>query len=613
VLALLLAVLATGRAWPGLTNQLAGHQSAYLAMHGNDPVHWQDWGQPALDAARSQQRLLFVSSGYFACHWCHVMQRESYRDPKIAALLNRYFVPVKVDRELLPALDAYLLKFVERTRGAAGWPLNVFLTPDGYPLVGVVYLPPRRFLSFLEKLHAAWEADGDGLAAAARIVAASSEPVSSLRSAMPASAEVVRQLRAQALNRADELLGGFGQQARFPMAPQLKALLEVEARFPDPETREFLALTLDQMARRGLRDHLDGGFFRYTADPDWSTPHFEKMLYTQALLVPLYLRAAAVLGRPAYRAVAEDTLDFVLRRMAGRQGGFVASLSALDAQGKEGGAYRWTDDQLTALLNARQRRAAASHWDLGTQAAVEDGFLPLGLHSVEQTAEDLGLSVAEARGVIEAARTRLRAEKDRRGVPADEKTLAAWNGLMLSALVAGARELKLPRYRRAASTLRDFLVQQLWDGRRLKRTATGAGKAALEDYVFVARGLSDWVALSGVDADRTLILTLVRQAWDRFYRDGGWVSGDDLLIPSARGARAIPDGALPSPSAELLRISGCLKPGAGEDDLSASVQRALRGSAALVRDRPFEHASQALLLLERSGENGDEVAACQGR
>ncbi|MES9880324.1 MAG: DUF255 domain-containing protein, partial [Sedimenticola sp.] len=278
---------------PALTNQLKEHPSPYLAMHGDDPVQWQEWGEEALARARKENKLLFISSGYFACHWCHVMQRESYSNPQIAALINTYFVPIKVDRELQPALDEHLIEFVRRTRGHAGWPLNVFLTPEGYPVFGLTYSPSEQFNQLLLKLKGAWGNQPEQLAKMARRAAGemeSGKPAPDKDQPInPRSLHVG--LVTMALAMGDEMEGGFGAQNRFPMAPQWSALLARLTVDKDERLLALAELTLDQMANQGLRDQLQGGFFRYTVDTGWQVPHFEKMLYTQALLSQLYIQA----------------------------------------------------------------------------------------------------------------------------------------------------------------------------------------------------------------------------------------------------------------------------------------------------------------------------------
>lgn len=606
----LVAFLLPLAARAGLSNRLEDHPSAYLAMHGADPVQWQEWGPRALELARARNKLLFVSSGYFACHWCHVMQQESYSDRSIAALLNEHFIPVKVDRELQPALDAYLIDFVQNTHGRAGWPLNVFITPEGYPLIGLTYAPPDIFRRLLVRLSGAWQTDPDELAAMARTTAAElagtrpRETVEVPERMTP----LLERLRAQALRVGDELQGGFGRQNRFPMAPQLAVLLELQALRPDRKLADFLVLTLEQMATRGLHDLLAGGFFRYTVDPDWQTPHFEKMLYNQALHVPLYLRAAAVLNRPDFKQVARETLDFTLREMAAPGGGFIASLSAVDERGVEGGSYLWSREQLERLLDGPERRLAALAWGMRGPQNIPGGYLPMESGPLADAAREAGLEPEAARDMLGRIRAKLMLARASRSPPRDSKPVAAWNGLMLSALVAGARAFGDP-YRAAAGRLRGFLVERLWDGKELHRSLGKIGgdqgwigNPALDDYAFVARGLADWAALGGRTPDRALALRLVRMAWERFYA-GGWRRTQDSLIPGIPAEPALPDGPLPSPAAVLIGLT--LELAAKEDAaLRKRAEAALRLSWPLVEKQPFSYALSVWSLWSWRNGNG---------
>jgi len=576
-----------------LLNRLKDHPSPYLAMHGADPVQWQQWGAPALKLAQEQGKPLFLSSGYFACHWCHVMQQESFSDPAIAALLNEHFIPVKLDRELQPALDAYLIDFVERTQGRAGWPLNVFITPEGYPLIGLTYAPPGQFRRLLERLSGVWRNDSEKLTAMARSTArelADKQPQQTPE--LPRNLQpLLEKLRAQALQVGDRLQGGFGFQTRFPMAPQLAVLLELQAQRPDPELGEFLTLTLEQMSKQGLHDLLAGGFFRYTVDPDWQTPHFEKMLYNQALHVPLYLRAAQVLQKPEFKAVARRTLDFALRELATPDGGFISSLSAVDGQGVEGGAYLWSRAQLEGLLDATELELAGLVWGMRGVPNNPGGYLPVITGSPAEAARQLEMEQAAVEAALERMRAKLMLARAARSLPRDSKPVAAWNGLMLSALAAGARAFGAP-YDAAARRLRDFLVQRLWDGKALHRSFGSGGwigSAALEDYAYVARGLADRAALDGGESeDRELALKLVRTAWERFY-NGGWRQAQDQLLPAMPVASALPDAPLPSPAAVLIGLTLEL---AGEQDAALRQQAvaALRLSYGTVEGQLFSHA-----------------------
>jgi len=351
---------------PPLSNQLKQHPSPYLALHGNDPVLWQDWGPEVVQRAKAENKLIFISSGYFSCHWCHVMQRESYADQAVADLLHKLAIPVKIDRELQPALDSWLIDFTERTAGQAGWPLNVFLTPDGYPLLGMTYLPKENFSGLLTQLNTRWQEDEEYLRTTAADAFKSMQPALQHHSGgkpEPGMDKVMTQLLIrQAMQYADDTAGGFGEQNKFPMSPHLKNLLEIQTSFPDEELSEFLRLTLDQMAQLGLRDHVGGGFFRYTVDPAWDTPHFEKMLYDNAQLIEVYLLAAQVLNRPDYLEIAYDTLDFVIDKLNHPEGGYYASLSAVDDKDVEGGYYLWRIKELESILDNNELKVISAVW-----------------------------------------------------------------------------------------------------------------------------------------------------------------------------------------------------------------------------------------------------------
>jgi uncharacterized protein YyaL (SSP411 family) len=590
---------------PLRANALAGNPSPYLAMHGADSVDWRPWGPEVLADARARNLPIFISSGYFACHWCHVMQRESWHDPGIAEVLNRHFIPVKLDRELHPALDSYLIDFTQRTAGRAGWPLNVVLTPEGYPLTGFTYEPPERLAGLLGRLVGLWETRADELGRLARseaeaLAAGQSETRPQPPEAQVGPEAVAARLVTEALAWADRLAGGFGHQSRFPMAPNLAVLLELQglapSAGPDSELGPFLRLTLDQMTRLALRDHLGGGFFRYTVDPDWRTPHFEKMLYDQALLIPVLLRGAEVLGEPRYRFAARETLDFLLAQMRRPDGAFMASLSAVDGAGEEGGYYLWRPEDLARLLSPEALRLAALAWGLDAAPEHAAGSLPVTAMDPAKAAADLRLDPESAAGLLDQARASLLAERGGRSLPADTKALAAWNGLTLSALVAGARAFPGGPYRAAAEALRGILVERLWDGEDLHRARSDQGwigEATLEDYAYVARGLRDWADLAGSEADRALAQRLVRLAWARFHGDTGWRLSAAPLLPGVTAEPALADGPLPSPAAVIMGLSL-----ADRDPALAERARAAQGAAAaVVAARPFEFASEAWLLI----------------
>jgi uncharacterized protein YyaL (SSP411 family) len=544
---LLLFLISGGAAAEPLVNQLRHHPSPYLALHGSDPTAWQDWNAQAVERARRENKLLFVSVGYFSCHWCHVMQRESYRNPEIAAFLNAHFIPVKVDREIHPALDAELQAFAEATRGQSGWPLNVFITPEGYPLLALLYAPPEEFLQVLKRLSVRWEQEGPQLARMAREAALPPPPPLKVEAqfAPRIGALYGKRLVEEALAQGDVFRGGFGTANKFPHAPQLAALLERLQREPDARLSDFLRLTLDEMARLGLRDHLAGGFFRYTVDPDWHIPHFEKMLYDNAQLARLYLTAAQVLGRPQYRAVAEETLDFMLAWLRDPSGAFITSTSAVDEAGREGGVYLWQREELEKLLGAEDFAMLRRFWGLDEPPLLEGGYLPM-------------LRVAPSREEavrLAAIHQRLKEARLARKLPRDEKLLASLNGLALTALSQAAREL--PRFRPAARALRDFVVDRLITPAGLiKGVAAGKplGPAELEDYAYVAEGLLAFAALEDL-GDRERARRLVEEAWEKFHGPQGWTLTVAPLLARPYYQRIVPDGPTPSPSAVLIRTS----------------------------------------------------------
>jgi uncharacterized protein YyaL (SSP411 family) len=597
---------------PVSANQLAKHESPYLAMHGQDPVDWHLWSAEALAQARREHKLLFVSIGYFSCHWCHVMHRESYQDAQVAKLLNEYFIPVKVDRELNPALDAYLLDFVQRTRGISGWPLNVFLTPDGHPLVGLIYLPKDDFLRLLQQLQQQWQQSAQALSQLAASDASSSATVSgqqaqgqSAAAEPPLTAAVARGYETlmvqQALQLADELEGGFGDQSKFPMVPQLDSLLSAYQHQPGAELKHLLTLTLDRMATQGLRDHLGGGFFRYTVDPGWQMPHFEKMLYDNALLAMVYLRAAIILERPDYELVARDTLDFMVREMSAPSGAMVASFSAIDDAGVEGGYYLWQPQTLAQLLSADELQLIQQVWGLTGQASFDAGYLPRQQMTLAEAAKELAIDEATAEQGLQAAKQKLLAARGQRHLPVDGKQLAAWNGLALTALLQGARLEGGTKYRTAAKKVRDYLVNALWDGQRLQRARgkRGAlGQAGLEDYAFAAQGLLAWATLTEDDRDSQLARRWLDAAWQRFHDKQGWRRSDQALIATGKGQSLLDEGPLPSPAAVLMRLTLSLRGQDSDTERHSRAQAAMMAGHSQLAQTAFDYPSLVRLLSE---------------
>ena len=595
------------------TNALAHSASPYLRLHAGDPVHWREWSTDLVAEAGAGDRLIFVSVGYFACHWCHVMQRESFSDPDAAALLNAHFVSVKVDRELDPALDAQLLRFVQATLGHAGWPLNVVLTPDGVPLFGFTYLPVADFTRLLEQIVSRWASDRDSLAGAARTVSDMLEGAGRPRAAEAMDAAGVRALAdaftQQASEVADGLAGGFGQSQKFPTAPQLALLLDSQRREPVEALAEFLRLTFGAMASLGLRDQLGGGFFRYVTDPGWRVPHFEKMLYDNALLAELYLDAAEVLDEPAFERVGMDTVAFMVRELAAADAGFYSSLSAVDADDVEGGFYLFDADDLERVLDEEERRVVAAAWGFEGASPIEHGYLPVqAAESGEEVARAAGLSVEDIAVRLDSARNKLLAVRAERGLPRDEKRLAAWNGLALSALVRASTRPGGGRFEPPARAVARLLTEELWDGSTLVRARTArpaddgteehtVTPATLQDYAYVARGVVALARARGDERHWAIARGIMDGAWERFREPDGWLLSDAPGLPYSGIEPAIEDGPMPSPSAVLLDTTMEVAEHFGDDALAARARAVLLADHDGLRPAAFFHATRILALI----------------
>lgn len=605
ILCCLLAVTSTASL--GKTaNALRSHPSPYLAMHAADPVAWRLWGQEAIDEARRKGKLLFVSSGNFSCYWCHVMQRENYLNPRIAALINRNFIPVLIDSELQPALDAQLTEFLNRTLGYAGWPLQVFITPAGFPLAGTVYVPPAEFEPMLQEMANEWNKDKKGLAARAQQAAmAYRQPLLSASDVLEKGAgdASAAALVSQALAESDGEAGGFGKQSKFPATPQLQALLFAYSRAREAPLGNFLILTLDHMVSGGLHDHLGGGFFRYTMDRNWQEPHFEKMLYDNAQLAILYLQAARIFDRPDYSQVGQETLDFMLRELSGPEGGMMVGLAGVGESMREGEYYLWTRAELEALLTPDEFRALNLAWDLESAPQRKGAYLPRDTQSARQVAAVLGVNPNVVEQLLQQARKKLLDARNARVLPHDGKQLAGLNGLALAALAQGTQLPNGEIYRRAGQRLRDCLVKTQWDGKQLHQLyAKKPGQRAegtLEDYALTAKGLLAWSQVSHSEEDSRLAGRLIGEAWRRFYDEKtGWRLEQRSLLPIESAVAALPDGGLPSASATLLSASVEWATTTQDSGLRRRSLAALNAGRLLVNDNPFGYASYASALVQ---------------
>jgi uncharacterized protein YyaL (SSP411 family) len=483
-----------------VANRLASETSPYLLQHKDNPVDWYPWGEEALKRAREEDKPVLLSVGYSACHWCHVMERESFEDDETARMMNEHFVNVKVDREERPDIDSIYMAAVQALTHHGGWPMTVFLTPDGAPFYGGTYFPPipsRGMPSFQQILLSvvdAYENRREEVLQNAQAVRdylqASTAAV--MPEAESAGIELLDRAAGALLSQLDRRFGGFGGAPKFPQAMNLEVLLRHHHRTGERSALDGVELTCRQMANGGIYDQLGGGFSRYSVDAYWLVPHFEKMLYDNALLSRLYLETYQATGDAFYRRIAEETLDYVLRDMTSEEGGFYSAEDA-DSEGEEGKFYVWTPGELETVLDPEEASLAARYWDVTERGNFEGKNILHVARPPEAVADEFGLSSEELWARIATIRAKLFAVREERVRPGrDEKILAAWNGLMLRSFALAARVTGRGDYREAAIENATFMVEKLKEDGRIHRSYKD-GRARfngyLEDYAMVADGL----------------------------------------------------------------------------------------------------------------------------
>ncbi len=483
-----------------MANRLAGETSPYLLQHKDNPVDWYPWGEEALRRAREEDRPILLSVGYSACHWCHVMERESFEDEQTARMMNEHFVNIKVDREERPDIDSIYMSAVQALTRSGGWPMTVFMTPDGAPFYGGTYFPPvpsrglPSFQQLLLTLADAYENRREEVLQSAGSVRDYLQATTG--AAMPKAETTGTSLldgaAASLLAGHDDRFGGFGGAPKFPQPMNLEVLLRHHRRTGDRGALAAVETTLRRMADGGIYDHLGGGFARYSVDEYWLVPHFEKMLYDNALLSRIYLEAHQATGDPFYRRVAEETLDYVLRDMTSPEGGFYSAEDA-DSEGEEGKFYVWTPGEIEEALDPEGARLALRYWDVTERGNFEGKNILNVPRPPEVVADEFGLAPEELWGRIVGIREKLFAVREGRVRPGrDEKVLAAWNGLMLHAFALAARVTGREDYREAARRNAAFLLDRMKEDGRLHRSHKD-GRARfngyLEDYAMVADGL----------------------------------------------------------------------------------------------------------------------------
>ena len=482
-----------------MPNRLIDETSPYLLQHANNPVDWYAWGDEALNRAREEDRPILLSIGYSACHWCHVMERESFENPDIAALMNEHFVNIKVDREERPDLDAVYMEAVQMMTGSGGWPMTVFLTPDCRPYYGGTYFPPADrggMPGFPRLLAAASQAYRTNKGEIERVTRQLAEQMGRTgqmpRGFTPLTTEVMHSAYSQLATQFDHLNGGFGSAPKFPQPMTPEFLLRYYQHGFNARALEMVELTLRKMAYGGIYDQVGGGFHRYSTDAYWLVPHFEKMLYDNALLARLYLHTWQITGNPLYRRITEETLDYALREMTDPAGGFYSAQDA-DSEGVEGKFFVWTADELRRLLSADADLV------MGYYGVTEPGnFEGANILNVPAAPADYagrnGVSADALSAAIARARARLLEAREQRIHPLrDDKVLTAWNGLMLRSFAEAGAAFGRADYRDAARHNAAFLLDNMRDanGRILRTWRNGQAKLLgyLEDYASLADGL----------------------------------------------------------------------------------------------------------------------------
>ncbi len=604
-------------------NRLIHERSPYLLQHAHNPVAWYPWGEEAFTTAAREGKPIFLSIGYSTCHWCHVMERESFEDPAIAELLNRHFISIKVDREELPDVDDLYMQAVMAMTGHGGWPLTVFLTPERQPFYGGTYFPPERrgalpgMTELLLSVADAWATRREELARSAQQLTRS---IADSAAAAAGQGTITEQVLHDAFNAAtsafDPTYGGFGPAPKFPRAHELSFLLHYGARTGAGQALDLVTTTLDHLMRGGIHDQLGGGFHRYATDARWLVPHFEKMLYDQALLARAYLDAYRAIPPPVdaaggggaqgarptgpvtgggteYAETARGIFEYVLRDLTDPRGAFYSAEDA-DSEGAEGTFYVWTPEQLTQALGAEDGALAAQFYGVRAEGNFEHGRSVL---HVEQPLDAFATLKGFDRQELtrRLARVRARLLEVRTGRPRphrDDKILTSWNGLMIASFAYGAATLQEPRYLEAAARAADFVLAHLVrDGQLLRRFRDGDARypGTLEDYAFFGCGLLDLYEAGGdpryLEAARRFAHALPERFGDAgapgfFMRD----QASDALIARAKPSY---DGATPSGNSMaalwLLRL-GHLTADRALEDLG---RRTLEAFAANIERAPF--------------------------
>jgi uncharacterized protein YyaL (SSP411 family)/aryl-alcohol dehydrogenase-like predicted oxidoreductase len=595
------------------TNRLAHETSPYLLQHAHNPVDWFPWGAEALERSKREDKPILLSIGYAACHWCHVMERESFENEDVARVMNEHFVCIKVDREERPDIDDIYMTATVAMTGHGGWPMTVFLTPKQEPFYAGTYFPPDDrqgrpgFKTLLERIAELWSTDRTRLSEQAAELTEHVRGRSELLRESSVGEEAFFAAATELADSFDPVHGGFGAAPKFPPSASLSLLLRLHRRTVEPSLLQMATVTLDAMKNGGIYDHLAGGFARYSVDAEWLVPHFEKMLYDNAQLARVYLEAFQASANDEYRRVAAETLDYVAREMQDAEGGYYSATDA-DSEGVEGKFFVWAPDQVEEVVGQPAGEWFCRYYDVTPEGNWEGVSILRTPRSLDAVATELGVGVDDLRRSLADSRQKLYAARLRRVPPlTDDKILTSWNGLMIGAMAEGARVLGERRYLASAERAARFVMSSLArpDG-GLYRTAR-AGKAHLEayleDYAFFCDALLDLYEAGGADA---YLVEAVRLA-ERMVADFGDAESGAFFQTASRHEALIArpreghDGAIPSANAVAARILARLGLHLGRDDLRAKALAAIRAYGRPIERQPRAFAttlSVVDLLLE---------------
>ncbi|OPX86312.1 MAG: hypothetical protein A4E53_03222 [Pelotomaculum sp. PtaB.Bin104] len=582
-----------------MPNRLTNEKSPYLLQHKDNPVDWFPWGNEAFEKANREDKPIFLSIGYSTCHWCHVMERESFEDKEVAGILNSSFIAIKVDREERPDIDHVYMSVCQAMTGQGGWPLTILMTPEKKPFFAGTYFPKHSrmglpgLVDILTEVSDRWEHERDTFhQAGEQITGAISNPAASLpggRLTRDTLDKAFKQLR----GCFEQHFGGFSSAPKFPMPSTLLFLLRYWKRSGEPDALAMVEKTLEAMSRGGIYDHVGFGFSRYSTDPKWLVPHFEKMLYDNALLALAYTEAFQATGKDYFALIAKEIFTYVLRDMTAPEGGFYSAEDA-DSEGVEGKFYVWTTAEIKEVLGEKDGELFCHIFDITAGGNFEGHSIPnLISASMEKAAKKFAIGPGELASKVEKMRQKVFAAREKRVHPyKDDKILTAWNGLMIAALAKGAAVFDEPVYRQAAAGAVDFIFQHLRrpDGRLLARFRDGEADfpAYLDDYAFLTWGLLELYEATFEAAYLEKAAELVKQKLDLFWdqeNSGFYFNGNDSEQLIAR-PKEIYDGALPSGNsvalANLLRLARLT----GDEALTETAEKLVGAFADEVKQAP---------------------------